>query len=269
MASVAAFPGTSTELAASAYETLAPFYDDFMAGCRYDAWLDAIEDWALAHGLTGHRLLDAACGTGKSFEPMLRKGYEVTAFDLSPAMVAEARVRADGRAAVVVADMRHLPWTSEFDLITCVDDAINYLLSARDLLAALRSMRRALRPGGILVFDTNSLATYRSTFSERFETVSGGWRFQWRGEADANLAPGSIASATIDVVAGPRRMSSWHVQRHWRVADLRAACRAAGFAHISFRGQMPGCRLVGEPDEGRHAKVLCLAATSNQGGGAP
>jgi SAM-dependent methyltransferase len=262
-------PVDSTELAAAAYEALAPYYDRFMSGCRYEAWLDAIEAWALAHGLRGRRLLDAACGTGRSFEPMLRRGYEVTGFDLSPAMVAEANRRAAGRATLIVADMRSLSWNSQFDLVTCVDDAINYLLTDEDLTSALAGMRHALRPGGILVFDTNSVATYRTTFAQQFDVVSGNWRFQWRGETVPSFVAGGIASATIEVTAGASRTSSWHVQRHWSVSELRAACEAVGLHHVSFRGQLPGCRLEGDPDEERHTKVLCLAARPAQGGGTP
>src|SRR5215216_7107442 len=91
------------------YDVLAPAYDVLTAGHAHDAWLRAIERLALAHGLRGRRLLDVACGTGKSFEPLLRRGYEVTACDGSPAMVAHARARAGATARVEVADMRALP----------------------------------------------------------------------------------------------------------------------------------------------------------------
>src|SRR5687767_679449 len=103
--------------ALAAYEPLAPFYDRFTAASEYEPVLDAIETWARAQGLAGRRVLDVACGTGKSFEPLLSRGYEVTGCDLSPAMVAEARRKAAGAREVVVADMRALPWRSEFDLV--------------------------------------------------------------------------------------------------------------------------------------------------------
>src|SRR5918999_1163154 len=103
--------------ALSAYEGLAPFYDELTAAYDYESWLDGLEALALEHGLAGRRLLDVACGTGKSFLPMLRRGYEVTACDLSPAMVALAREKAPpGEADLLVADMRELPRLGEFDL---------------------------------------------------------------------------------------------------------------------------------------------------------
>src|SRR5215207_9538088 len=101
------------------YDVLAPAYDVLTAGHAHGAWLREIEHLALDHGLRGRRLLDVACGTGKSFEPLLQEGYSVTACDVSPGMVAHARRRAGGHARVLVADMRRLPVLGAFDLVTC------------------------------------------------------------------------------------------------------------------------------------------------------
>src|SRR4051812_5469915 len=115
--------------ALSAYDALAPHYDAFTAGYDYERWLDALEELAREHGLRGRRLLDVACGTGKSFLPMLERCYDVVACDLSPGMVARAREKASGDVELFVADMRELPRVGSFDLITCLDDAVNYLTS--------------------------------------------------------------------------------------------------------------------------------------------
>src|SRR3954449_6001429 len=164
-----------------AYEPFAPLYDRFTAAYDHDRWLGAVEKLAQAHGLSGHRLLDVGCGSGKSFLPMLERGYEVTACDISPAMVEEARRKAAGRAHVVVADMRSLPALGEFDLITCLDDAVNYLLEDGDLVAAFESMGSLLAADGVLVFDTNPLHTYRSIFSTVCAHEDDGAFFCWRG----------------------------------------------------------------------------------------
>ena len=66
--------------AVAAYELLAPFYDLYTHDYGHDDWLANIEAIALEHGLSGRRLLDVGCGTGKSFVPMLALGYDVTAF---------------------------------------------------------------------------------------------------------------------------------------------------------------------------------------------
>ena len=248
------------DYALAAYEPLAPFYDRFTADSKYEPVLDAIETWARAQGLRGKRLLDVACGTGNSFEPLLARGYEVSACDLSPAMVAEAQRKWAGAADISVADMRSLPWRSEFNLVTCLDDAVNYLLSEEDLHAALASMARALRPDGIAVFDANTIRTYRTDFAESFEMEGPGTRFSWRGDCSPDAGPGVITSATVTVDHPGGSSESRHVQHHWPAEDLREACLAAGFRHVVFRGLAEGPRLVGEPDEERHLKLVCLAA---------
>ena len=243
----------------AAYEPLAPFYDSFTQDSAYEPVMAQVEAWAVAQGLRGKRLLDVGCGTGNSFEPMLERGYDVTACDVSPAMVAEARRKHPGVQAVV-ADMRDLPWRGGFDLVTSVDDAVNYLLDGDDLDAAIASMAAALDPHGILVFDTTGLATYRTEFAEEFEVDAGGHRFRWCGEATPDVQPGELVSMTltVDTPDGPR--GSRHVQRHWPVERLRRACVAAGFGQVVFRGLAPGPLLEGEPDEELHLKVVCLAA---------
>lgn len=99
---------TTRSAAASGYDAFAPFYDAFTAGSDYEAWTSHVLDLAHAYGLVGTRLLDVACGTGKSFIPFPGRGFEVTGCDLSPAMLAEA-ARKLPDVVLVEADMRELP----------------------------------------------------------------------------------------------------------------------------------------------------------------
>ena len=172
----------------SAYAVLAPAYDLLTEGYAYGPWLAAIERLALRHGLAGRRLLDVGCGTGKSFLPLLDRGFEVTACDISPEMVAEARRKAGGRADVLVADMRRLPVLGEFDLITCIDDAINHLLDPEEVAAAFAGLRANLAPGGLLVFDVNTLAAYREVPDVVVEDDER--LVRWRGGLAELVAPG-------------------------------------------------------------------------------
>jgi SAM-dependent methyltransferase len=256
-----------TSPALDAYERLAPVYDLLTAGYDHPTWLDALEALAREHGLCGRRLLDVGCGTGKSFLPMLARGYEVSACDVSPAMVELAREKfsAAGESAdLFVADMRSLPDTGPVDLITCLDDAVNYLLSAEDLRAALRCMARALAPGGLVVFDVNTLATYRSSFASDFALDGPASFLCWRGEATAGFGPGDVAEAAIEVFEEEddgrwRRSTSRHVQRHHPRGEVEAAIAAAGLDLVAVRGQARGARLQLQADELEHPKFVYLA----------
>ena len=248
----------SAEPALAAYEAMAPFYDGFTADYAHGALLAGLEAVAKEHGLQGRELLDVGCGTGKSFGPMLARGYDVTACDLSPAMVEVAAGRAAGRAKVFVADMRDLPPGGPFDLITCLDDAVNYLVGDEDLDAAMRSFARVLGPAGVLLFDLNTLRTYRTTFAEDFVEEADGAVYYWHGEGDPHAGPGAVCAATIEFLsgAGASPVASHHVQRHHPRSRVEEACAAAGLRVAAVRGLLPGGAVDDHADEERHHKLL-------------
>jgi SAM-dependent methyltransferase len=245
----------------TAYECLAPFYDQYTRHFGHDAWLMNIETISLKHGLYGKRLLDVGCGTGKSFAPMLKRGYDVTACDLSPAMVARARERAGTDAEVLVADARALPALGHFDLVTCIDDALNYLLTEEDLAMAFEGVARNLRPGGFFAFDLNTLACYRRYFLSDSATEVDGTLFIWRGEAEPeDIAPGAVLSAVIEVFSSEwnglwDRRTSRHVQRHHPPEVVERLLRETGFALAERRGQITGARMDPVGDEALHMKL--------------
>jgi SAM-dependent methyltransferase len=252
-------------VALATYEALAPAYDQMTADYAYDRWLSALERLAIEHGLTGKRVLDVACGTGKSFLPLLERGYDVSACDLSPGMVAIARARLPDPARAFVADMRTLPPIGPFDLVTCLDDAVNYLLGSSDLLAALRSIRSVLRPGGVLVFDVNTLQTYRTAFASDAVWEHDRRLFCWRGMTAPGADPGGLHEAVVEVFTRGDESRHWtrtsgrHRQRHHPRAAVERSLLDAGLALRALRGQSTGARLSREADEERHTKLVFVA----------
>src|SRR3954454_9684387 len=184
-----------------AYELLAPFYDRYTHKYGHEDWLASILAIAHEHGLRGTRLLDIGCGTGKSFLPMLERGYEVTAFDISPAMVERACEAAAGsEAEVLVADVRDLPRLGRFDLAIALDDAMNYMLSDEELLKAFLGVARNLRPGGLLAFDVNTLPTFQAGLASDMAMELDATLVCWRGQVSPReMAPLGIATALIEV----------------------------------------------------------------------
>lgn len=242
-----------------AYEQLAAVYDRFTDSYDHDAWVAGLERIARSHGLRGRRALDVACGTGKSFQPLLERGYDVWACDLSPAMVAEAHRAARVPAhRVLVADMRELPELGAFDLITCLDDAVNYLLSDDDLERAFASVARLLAPDGVYVFDANSLATYRDGFSTRATFERPLAEAIWRGETRGPIEPGALCAASIELLGGAA--VSRHVQRHHPEPAIRTALSSAGLACRAVLGQSTGGVLHEDADEEIHTKLVYVAS---------
>jgi SAM-dependent methyltransferase len=247
----------------TAYERLAPAYDVLTADYCHGRWLAVLEALALEHGLRGKRLLDVACGTGKSFLPLLERGYDVVGCDLSPAMLARAAAKAP-RARLVLADMRRLERLGEFDLVTCLDDSLNYVLTRAEASDSIVAMAANLAPGGLLAFDVNTLGTYRRLFGRDSVSDTGERVFCWRGEASGDAAAGERFAAAIDVFSHAHdgcwtRATSRHEQRHHPRAEIEAALALAGLELVAVRGQAVGARLEPEPDEERHQKLVFLA----------
>jgi SAM-dependent methyltransferase len=252
----------SESSALSAYEAIAPYYDELTSAYDYERWLDALERLALDHGLSGLRLLDVGCGTGKSFEPLAARGYKVTACDLSPAMVARARAKAPNRARVLVADMRRLPTTlGAFDLVICLDDTVNYLLSVRDLIGCFASVSALLDPGGLFVFDVNTLLVYRSGQVQDPRQEGDGPRFRWHVQASPDFPAGGLWSAEIEVQVGESAtpILSRHVQRHHPRRRVVRALSDAGLEVVAVRGQVRGAHLQPDADELAHNKFVYVA----------
>lgn len=106
----------------------------------------------LASPLQGRAVLDLACGTGDLAFLAADAGADVTALDITPRMIALARVRAAARTPpaprFLVGDMMALPFPDRsFDLVTT-----GYGLRNVPVLAgAIEEVGRVLRPGGRLL----------------------------------------------------------------------------------------------------------------------
>jgi SAM-dependent methyltransferase len=257
---------------ARAYDVLAPAYDLLTAGYAYAPWLQAIDRLAREHGLAGRRALDVACGTGKSLEALLDLGYEAMGCDGSAGMADVARRKLGGRAEVGVADMCELPVYGAFDLITCLDDALNHLPAAELVERALRAMAANLAPEGLLAFDVNTLAAYRDVGDRIVE--AGDRIVLWHGGPARLSEPGGRAEVAMDVMSRRgdglwRRDSASWGHWHYPLPAIPAIAGAAGLEVVAVRGQHTGGRLEPEADEERHRKAVFLARLSRSSEGRP
>jgi SAM-dependent methyltransferase len=129
------------------------FADEFLGVARdgfFNAHYDRPACLSLLGDVNGRRVLDAACGPGLYAEELVRRGAEVIGLDQSPRMIELCRERV-GQGDFRVHDLADpISWLP--------DDSVDLVLFALaieyvdDRVAALRELRRVLRPGGALVF---------------------------------------------------------------------------------------------------------------------
>ena len=254
----------------AAYEAIAASYDLLTEDYRHDLWLERLETLAFEHGLSGTRLLDLGCGTGKSFLPMLKRGYEVTACDLSPSMLAIAGSKAP-TAHLHEADLRDLPRFGAFDLVTALDDPLNYLLTERELACALRGIARNLAQDGLAIFDLNTIAQYRGQFACDATVEQDSSFIVWRGRrSNRDACAGEIVEATVELFTAAddnawHRTSSLHRQRHWPRTTVQRIALAAGLELLAVRGQRAGAHIDRELDELVHIKAIYVARGRGEG----
>jgi SAM-dependent methyltransferase len=240
------------------YDAYAPAYDVFNHRYMYERWTGRLLGKAEEAGLVGDRLLDVGCGTGLSFIPMLDRGWRVTACDISPAMLELARSKVGDAATLLVADMRELPVLGQFDLAWAVNDTMNYLLSVEELESALLGMATNLAPRGILLFDVNTLATYRTFFSSEHVVEQNGRRMTWEGlMSAATVAAGSINEARFKA-EGEAGVTHVHRQRHFSSDEVKSAIVGAGLQLLNVLGELDGDLDQGL-DEDVHTKAVYLA----------
>lgn len=254
----------ATDHAEVAYDAFARHYDAFTAHHDYEAWTATIEALAGRHGLSGKCLLDVACGTGKSLEPFVRRGYRAVGCDLSQPMLDVAAVKLGPSVRLERHDLRSLPRLGAFDLVCCLDDALNYLLTVEELGAALSGLAANLAADGILVFDVNTLRSFRTFFASLTVVPSQDCVLVWDGQATPAIGAGDVAFSLLEVLergseGAWSRRECVHYQRHYSREVVEATLRTAGLRPLGVYGMSPDGGVRASFSESDDTKALYIA----------
>jgi SAM-dependent methyltransferase len=168
------------------YSSFALLYDALLGDAMFPLIRRNFEWLARQYGLRFRSAADVACGTG-TFVRYLRCRWDIPVLgvDRSALMLRIAMQKnGENEAQFLRQDMRHLQIPHPVDLITCHFDALNYLLSARDLQKALGRFRANLTQGGYAIFDMVTAFSPEPKLSvrvQRFDLpgVSSIWAIAW------------------------------------------------------------------------------------------
>jgi len=139
------------------YAGFARFYDRIM-GDR-TAEVDRIRGYISKHRAGARSLLELGCGTGALLRD-LASDLSVTGIDRSPEMLAIAARTVPG-ARLLQADMTSFTLPYRFDVVICMFDTLNHVVTVDGWLALFRCAHQHLSDNGLFIFDVNTTGRLR------------------------------------------------------------------------------------------------------------
>lgn len=147
------------------YGIFSEFYDALTANVSYDTVAQVLSSLLTRYGKGRGLLLDLACGTGSVSVRLAEKGYEVIGVDLSPEMLSEAQNKAYSAGQNILflcQDMTKLDLYGTVDAAVCTLDGLCHLPDEDSLSATLQKVSLFMNPGGVFLFDVNSVYKHRA-----------------------------------------------------------------------------------------------------------
>lgn len=247
-----------------AYTDFAQVYDEFMDETPYEAWCEFLMEMLNKYGLGSwdvdggsepgeevpsdeqeiqnlrqerNTILDLGCGTGTLTELLARKGYDMIGVDNAQEMLQIAikkREQSGLDILYLLQDMREFELYGTVGAVVSVCDSMNYLLEEEDVLQTFRLVRNYLYPGGILIFDFNTVYKYAdvigdATIAENRDDCSFIWENYYHEAEEINEYDLTI------FVRGEgeelfHRFQETHYQRGYRLEQMCRLVREVGLS---------------------------------------
>ena len=252
-----------------AYTDFAQVYDTFMDETPYEEWADFIDKLIVQYGISRpacrqiqdnqlqasavektaeenlaserNLVLDLGCGTGSLTELMAEKGYDMIGVDLSQEMLGIALAKREAAASSTLylcQDMRELELYSTVGTVISVCDSVNYLLEEEDLIETFRLVNNYLYPGGIFIFDFNTVYKYEqvigdTTIAENRDDCSFIWENYYHEKEHINEYDLTIFVREDEEEERFRRFSETHYQRGYSLEEMTRLIESAGLTLVA------------------------------------
>lgn len=221
----------------SLYADLSRYYDQFCAGVDYAQQCDFAERALRCFGesigsdaLAGE-YLDLACGTGPHLYFLQQKGFAVSGLDNSQPMLDQAQQRVP-QAQLSLCDLAAFEYDGQFDLISCFLYSIHYSYPLSALHETLRRAYRALKPGGVFIFDMVDKRGIRNSEGvvTQCDSAEGALRFQsgWKYGGEGDVLDLHL-SIELTGRSGVQRWSDHHTMTATTIAAVKSQLVQTGF----------------------------------------
>lgn len=221
-----------------AYTGFARVYDLFMDNVPYDRWCADTVRLLSEYGIKDGIVADLGCGTGSITERMAAKGFDMIGIDSSEDMLEIAldkKINSGHNILYLCQDMRSFELYGTCAAIISRCDAINYILNMKDLVAVFRLVNNYLDPGGVFIFDCNTVHKYETvlannTISETRDAGSFIWENFYDSVTGINEYDLTLYVRDPQMKDQERfmRFEETHIQKAFTDTEIRRAAESAG-----------------------------------------
>lgn len=221
-----------------AYSGFAEVYDLFMDNVPYEEWNTYLTGLLRKYGVSDGIVLELGCGTGKMTRLLSKSGYDMIGVDNSEEMLQIARDAGEEGENILylLQDMREFELYGTVQAVVSICDSMNYILEEEDLLEVFRLVNNYLDPGGIFIFDMNTIYKYRellgeTTICENREEGSFIWDNYYEEEEQINQYDLTLFIKEKDELY--RRYEETHFQRAYEVEKIKDLLEQAGMEFVT------------------------------------
>lgn len=222
-----------------AYTSFARVYDTFMDNIPYEEWAVYLTGLLNEYGVNDGLVLDLGCGTGNMTELLAKEGYDMIGVDNAEEMLEiamEKREKSGHDILYLLQDMREFELYGTVRAVVSVCDSVNYIDEEEDLTEVFRLVNNYLDPGGVFIFDFNTLYKYREvlgdrTIAENREDCSFIWDNYYYEEERINEYELSIFIREKENLF--RRYEETHFQRGYTLDEMIRMIKDSGLEFVT------------------------------------
>ena len=223
-----------------AYTSFAAVYDTFMDNIPYEEWEKYLKSLLYEYGVREGLVLELGCGTGNMTEILAQSGYDMIGVDNAEEMLEiaiEKRMKSGLDILYLQQDMREFELYGTVKAIVSVCDSVNYILEEEELEEVFRLVNNFLDPGGVFIFDFNTVYKYREilgdqTIAENREECSFIWDNYYYEEERINEYELSLFIREGDSELY-RKYQETHFQKAYDLETMKRLITQSGLEYIT------------------------------------
>ncbi|CVH78725.1 Mg-protoporphyrin IX methyl transferase [Clostridiales bacterium CHKCI006] len=211
------------------YNQFAWYYDSLMEPQFYLDYFHFIN-----RQTTYHQVLELGCGTGSLAVLLADRASQIDATDISEEMLAiAAKKHPHAHIRYQQLDMCKLDCQENYDLVLCLCDSLNYVKGLTAQLDVLHRAYQAIKPGGTLIFDVNSMHKLEVTQTDyREEQEDEDFYFYWHSyRSDVHELSHLVV---IEDLNSDERMEEKQTQYVYELKDYLAGLQKLSWQSIAY-----------------------------------